>query len=54
MIVSYKKNDRYIHIETSKKRYYIIINKLEIIEIKFDKFKQMFYFNIDVCYDEIC
>jgi hypothetical protein len=54
MIVFYQEDDRYIHIETSKKRYYIIINKLEIIEIKFGKLEKMFYFNIDVCYDEIC
>jgi len=53
MIVSYKRKDRYIHIKTSKKRYYIIMNKLDVIEIKFDKLKNWFFFNIDVCCDAI-
>jgi hypothetical protein len=55
MIVSYKRKDRYIHIKTtSKKRYHIIMNKLDVIEIKFNKLKNMFFFNIDVFYDAIC
>jgi hypothetical protein len=55
MIVSYKRKDRYIHIKTtSKKRYHIIMNKLDVIEIKFNKIKKSLYFNIDVCYDAIC